>query len=330
MASANPDKLDDAAVAVPVEVRNALAAAVGQHGLAERIAAFNRASQQPDRLTVQPDLHTGPLSAAVATGNTIDSRLTQVARAFRSAGERYVGPAGPGYPAAGLYVLPESNLASMLGSFMPQFRAADGGYEVRGPDGQWYLVRTVPPPGAPALARTESTVDLGNPHLWLGIAVAGQIGLSGSALDPPFRSAPPEAYDYVHFGENGIPQVGPDVAGQDEPMPDAPPGLWEPENALREGAKQADARHMGVHRTQASYYVDPQTGDRVAVVDAATIRYSNETDAAHVSWGRLGSDPQGRPTVVPTPDEDCGVGSAGQPTVRTANPMRVPLEGGGD
>jgi hypothetical protein len=133
----------------------------------------------------------------------------------------------------------------------------------------------------------------------------------------------------VNFDESGIPHVGPRVAGQDRPVPDSPPdGLWEPVNALREAAKQANARHMGVHRVQASYYVDSQTGERVAVVDAASIAYGNENNDAQVRWGRLATDQRGRPMIVPTPDDVCEV--PGQPSVRNANPIRVPLGKDGD
>jgi hypothetical protein len=323
-ASANPDKLDDAAEAVPAEVTDVLARAAGPQGLAASISEFNRASQSPQRITVPADL-SGPLSAAVATGAEIDAQLGRVAAAFRAAGNR---PFGPGRP-PGLLVLPDAALASRLETSRPRFRSGPaGGYQVLGPNGQWYRVSAVPPLGAAPLARREGTYDFGNDHLWLGTVVDFQLGSAGG-IDVPFRAAPPEAYDHVNVGPNGIPHVGPGAPGHDQPLGPLPPdGLHEAAGAIvAAGEQHAHARHMGVVRTQATYYVDPQTGENVAVVDAAGVAYSNTDDAAHVRWGRLASDEHGNPTVVPTPDEDCGVGNPpGQPIARTANPIRVPLD----
>src|SRR5919197_2517578 len=54
-ASANPDKLDDAAAAVAPDLRRLLASAAAPQGLAARIAEFNGAAQSPERSTVTAD-----------------------------------------------------------------------------------------------------------------------------------------------------------------------------------------------------------------------------------------------------------------------------------
>jgi hypothetical protein len=76
-----------------------------------------------------------------------------------------------------------------------------------------------------------------------------------------------------------------------------------------------------VFRTQATYYVDGR-GERVAVIDAASIRYDNGTNEAIVTSGRLSTDDRGRPEIVPQPPDPITC----LPPDESRTSFRIPLE----
>ena len=74
------------------------------------------------------------------------------------------------------------------------------------------------------------------------------------------------------------------------------------QGGLAEAAKGMSARNASVVHTQTTFYVDPRTNQRVAVVDGAQIRYDNDTNDAIVTSGRLHVDDRGRPSLKARPD----------------------------
>jgi hypothetical protein len=413
-ASADPAKLEKAAAAVPAEVKDALEQAVVHGNLASEIARFTSAPQNPLRLSISAEGLVGALATARSTGNELDARLVQIAAEFRRAGgERagvpwgWQGPVAPGAPAsgpgdpAGTVYVDDAALQAALAKWAhpgPMVgagalsgpstirRRADGRTEIRGPDGAWYIVSATPPPGTTPLGRYQTTVDFTNPSAGVGIAAAGTYAGIGGSTNPRGAYAPPEAYGYVRFDENGMPVVGPgggagqlplrapgvgglvkpgDVQGtkapgrytgepgSTAPPPAAggePPALEGPLgtrrgriasggaliNVFAEMAKAANIRNKNIVHTQTSYYVDPRTGQRVAVVNAARITYEKPYDrdpsAADddrqyvvIRWGQLTTEADlGRPVVVARPG-DPGVHGLDGRYPSEASTYRIPM-----
>jgi hypothetical protein len=351
--SANPSKLEAAAQAVPAELRTALASAPAV--LNERVAVFTRGHQSPDRITVSADALAGSLATVVARGNQLDAHLIRVAAAFRTAGGNGRPPGFVGPIAGDVLRLDDGVLLAELARWNdPQplaFRPGpDGGYEVRGPDGHWYTMRDAPPVGGVPLDRQQEVTDFGNSP-WFAVSAAFIIGVTGGQTQPMSRAAPPSAYEHIHLDENGYPVAEPGVTGHTPVLGGRPPGDPPPDpdspqgnirayafegaalglNGLIEAGKHANARHKNVFRTQTTFYVDPQSGQRVAVVDAASIRYSNDDNEAIVTSGRLSSDDDGRAVLVPRPpdppDPDApACPSPDQQAMRPPTTLRIPLE----
>ncbi len=226
--------------------------------------------------------------------------------------------------------------------------------QVRGPDGQWYTIATRPPPDAPVLATSpQAPVDFGNPDfhtIWTARGI-----LQGQASDSPLRHAPPGAYDHVGWGPDGRLVVGLDAGANlppgprpplenidPPPMPAAPappggapaPGVDRPAGPavgggaeLAQGvfaglAQAADERHAGVYQTQTNFYVDPQTGEHVAVVDAAHVLYDEGGDVLVVP-GRMDFADPGRPEFVPL---DVLYPPGPEPSMSAPNVITIPAE----
>jgi hypothetical protein len=114
----------------------------------------------------------------------------------------------------------------------------------------------------------------------------------------------------------------------------APLGLV---NALAEGVKAANLRNKNIVHTQTSYYVDPRSHQRIAVVNAARITfekpYDSDPSAANdnlryivVRWGQLTTEAdQGRPVVVARPG-DPGVRGLDGRYPSEASTYRIPVE----
>lgn len=341
-ASANPAKLEAAAQAVPEEVKSDLQSSV--ESLIEQINTFNRGTQQPERIAVSSESHAGSMALVYSRGNQLDEHLRHVAAAFRTAGgshpEDFIGPVAPG-----LMFMDDAALQAELDRWnTPQsleFRPTDdGGYEVQGPDGHWYTVQEVPPLGAPPLGQNQEVVDFGNPDYGMVLSAGIIIGLTGGSTSPASRPAPPSAYEYIHLDENGYPVAGSDVTGhsvapRDPLAGDAgttgADGIGLVQGGLSEASNYVDDRYRNVYQTQTTFYVDPVTNERVAVVDAASIRYDNDTNEAIVTSGRLSTNDDGQPTIVPRPnDPDPDAASCptddGQPSVGPASELRIPVE----
>lgn len=348
-ASADPARLEAAAQAVPKEVRGRLANAAA--GLSDRIATFNAGTQSPERITVSDDLLAGGVARAVGVGRELDGRLVRTAAAFRAAGgghpPGFVGPVLPGP----IRYLDDATLQAELSRWnscpppIAFHRQPDGTFTVTGPDGHEYVMRDGPPPGALPLGSRQDVVDLGNPDFGFVMSAAVIIGLTGGSTQTLARQAPPSAYEHIHLDENGYAVVGPGVTGHTQPpgsLPvdastDPPTGRQLPFagaqlalGGLYEAARHADARWQNVFRTQTTFYVDPATGQRVAVVDAASIRYDNDGNDAIVTSGRLSVDDDGRPTLIEPPPEydpdatSCPTGD--QEAIRPSRTQRIPLE----
>lgn len=338
-ASADPARLEAAALAVPEELRTELVD--GHQRLGDLLATFSGSTQSPDRIFLNPEYITGWMGRAYERGEELDQRLIRVAAAFRAAGDgRPPGFVGPLAPSAVLF-MDEAALAGELDRWNdPQpleFRQRDdGGYDVRGRDGHWYRVQTGPPIGGVPLDSRQEVADLGNPDYGLVMGAAITIGLTGGSSQPMVRSAPPSAYDHIHLDANGNPVAGPGVTGQSlapRPRPpgdagaEAADGIGLVEGALHEASQYVDERHRNVYRTQTTYYVDPHSGDRVAVVDAASIRYDNDSNDAIVTSGRLSTDDRGRPELVPPPsDPNAPICVPSGPSFEASNTLRIPLE----
>lgn len=354
IASADPARLEDAAQAVPAQLRTELIN--GHQRLTDLLETFSTSPQSPDRIFINPDYITGWMGRAYGRGIALDEHLMRVARAFRDAGDGRP----PGFmlpvPGAVLY-LDDAALQGELDRWDDplsiEFRPRDGGgYEVRGPDGEWYAVATAPPLGAVPLDRRQGVVDLSNPDFGLAMITATVLGGTGASTQPSSRPAPPEAYDYIHLDEDGYPVPGPGVTGHSAtpgslPPDDAPDypverrpdgrrwlnpggmslgtargeGLGLIAGAISEANKYADEEHRNVLRTQTTYYVDGR-GERVAVVDAARIRYDNNTNEAIVTSGRLSTNDRGRPELVPQPPDPITC----LPPDESRTSFRVPLE----
>lgn len=340
-ASADPVRLEAAAQAVPEELAAALSTAPAT--LSEKIARFNAGTQSPERLTVSDDAHAGAMSRAVSRGAELDLHLVRVAAAFRLADSgQPPGFTGPALP--GLRYVDEAALDAELVRWADtsEFRfqqRPDGGFDVVGPGGQTFALRDGPP-GAVPLDRRQQVSDLGNPAFSMVMGAAITIGLTGGSTQPMSRPAPPQAYVFVQLTPDGFPVAGPDVAGHSPRPGSLPPGDAGASRAeaiglvgggLFEAGKHAHARHRNVLRTQATFYVDPRTGERVAVVDAASIRYDNDSNEATVTSGRLSVGAGGRPTLVPRPpeidpdDPACPTGPRGA-GVGPATTLRIPLQ----
>lgn len=358
-ASANPTKLEQAAAMVPAEVKGALEAAVTYGHLASKFDQFTSAAQEPVRLRVDREAHVGALATARSIGNEIDTRLVRIASEFRVAGGTPGHPIFP--PSTSTLVVDEAKVGAGLNQWGlaqgPEFRQrGDGKFEMLGPDGSWYVVSASPPIGAPALGTSEGTIDFENPQAGVEISAAVINGMFGYSRGPQVRAPGRATYDHLHFDENGIPIVT-DVPG-DQRLPQVPPGApgrgpekpppMRPEplhprvgygvqpkpgpgfvvGAIAEGLKHADAANVNIARTHTTFYMDPVTGQRIAVVNAAAIRYDNETGEGIVSWGRLSIDPRGRLRVVerpPDPDEPCVPGQS----VENATEIRIPAKAAG-
>jgi hypothetical protein len=347
-ASADPARLEAAAQAVPAELAAVLSTAPA--GLSEKIAGFNAGDQSPERIAVSDDAHAGAMSRTVSRGAELDLHLIRVAAAFRVAdGGRPPGFTGP--PLPGLRYVDEAALTAELGRWADtsEFRfqqRPDGGFDVVGPGGQTFALRDGPPPGAVPLDQRQQVSDLGNPAFGLVMGAAIMIGLTGGSSQPVSRPAPPQAYEFVQLTPDGFPVAGPDVAGHSPRPGSLPPGDAGASRAeaiglvgggMYEAGKHASARYRNVFRTQATFYVDPRTGERVAVVDAASIRYDNDNNEATVTSGRLSVDGDGRPTIVARPPEvdpdaaACptgpgGPGASGGSRAEPATTLRIPLQ----
>jgi hypothetical protein len=337
-ASADPARLEAAAQAVPAELRAVLAA--GPAGLSDAISEFSGGGQSPPRITVSEDELAGALFRVIAQGDALDTFLVRVAAAFRAAGSGLVGPGMP----AGILTLGDAFLTAEMARWANpqevQFRVGpDGNYEVLGPDGYWYTMATVPPAGATPLATTQQVIDLGNPNWGLMVAAGATIGLTGGSTSPDARPAPPSAYNYVQFDANGNLVTSPGAAGLTQPPRGLPPdassdpptgrqlpfaGAQLALGGFHEAMKYADAEYQNVLSTNTTFYLDPNTGQRVAVVDAASIRYDNGNNEAIITSGRLTVDDQGNPTIVATPTDydapDC-TGAQERPSE-----IRIPVE----
>lgn len=348
-ASANPARLDAAARAVPDETRARLASASAT--LSERIAAFNRGTQSPERIRVSADLLAGAVARAVGVGEELDARLVRTAAAFRAAGAgqppAFTGPALPG-----LMFLDDARLEAEIAAWtncpwlLTFDRRGDGTLVLLGPDSQEYVMRDAPPPGALPLGASQDVVDLGNPEFGFGQAASITVGLAGGQVQRPLRYPPPEAYEHIRLASDGRPVLAGAATPVGEPVPGMPPdGPAEPPGGnygwsaiastaqvglagFREGMKFRDMRWRNVVRAQATYYVDPTTGERVAVVDAARIQYDDGANEAIVTSGRLSISERGRPVLIePPPDNDpdapaCPTG----PPTGPPRTLRVPLE----
>lgn len=383
-ASADPERLEDAAAAVPAEVKDALEQAVVRGGLASKVDDFARQRQHPLRLGLSGEALVGALATARSTGNELDTRLVRIAAEFRRAGGYGRNPEGPQdrvAPPANTYqhtmYMDDAALQAGVDQWGlgqgPEFRQDDDGrFRVLGPDGRWYLVVTSPPPGAPLLGRTQGTNDFTNPDSGAVLSAAAINGFMGGSTDPHGFWAPREAYRYVQFDGNGMPIVGTNAGAYYGDLPEPVQGLvtpgdlegptgdrpYEPANTdplpgapkrpldapvgkgpldspagrgaaaigvvggIAEYAKHTDVRNKNIFHTQVGFYVDPRTGQRVAVANVASIGYwkpyedgdpSTEEDDrvyAVVRWGRLAATPNGRPTVV-TRCDDPGFSAGG-------------------
>jgi hypothetical protein len=409
MASADPQKLEDAAAAVPAVVTQALEQAVTHGGLAAKINQFAQYTQDPFRVRVDSGELVGALASASTKGNELDNRLVRIAAEFRRAGGSrpvpwgWQGPVVPGAsavsPAPNTRYMDDAALRGGLNEWGRnhglQFRKReDEKVEMRGPDGNPYLVVGSPPQGTPPVGSNEGAIDFTNPVAGVSISMAVVNGALGGTTDP-FIYAPREAYNHVQLDPNGIPIIGPNAGDHSQPLPrpvaglakpgdvnqplprpnpdeeptvpwrkgeqalpwrsssapgwwrgpsEAPPGLrWEPipgtrdplntprgrraagialVGALAEAAKHTNVRNKNIFRARTTFYVDPRTGQRVAVVDVASITYEKRDDDGDpatdprqhvvVRWGRLTTDELGRPTVVahpanPEPFSEAGI-----------------------
>lgn len=178
--SANPDKLDRAAAAVPAGLGALLTRAPST--VQEAIAGFERQAQEPRLVEVDRAAIVAGVFAAVREGHRIDRRLIELAAAFRTAdtaGHTHA-PVGPD----GVITRYDRDIAELLVRWSgfeeaPWFRDhswLDGEREVRGPSDRWYRLSPTPPPGAEPLTRLEGVFDLGNPE-------------HGKNLGPPYSSA---------------------------------------------------------------------------------------------------------------------------------------------
>lgn len=348
-ASADPAKLEAAARAVPGDLAAALANA--HLVLSDMIDRFHRGTQSPERIRVDPDL-AGALQRVVRWGDDLDLHLVRVAAAFRAAGDGrppgFIGPLASG----GVRYMDDDALVNEMARWdvcrPVEFRQRDDGtYEVLGPDGHWYVTRDAPPMGAVPLDRQQAVVDLGYDHRFVQSA-AFVVGATGGSTQPLARPAPPAAYEYIHLDENGYPVVGPEVTGHSgapgslplstdgsdprNPRDAAFGGVGLVMAGLVEAGKYADAKYTNVFRTQTTFYVDPQTGERVAVVDAARITYNNSSGDAIVTSGRLSTDDRGDPVLVPRPPEydpdapHCPSPDPDQPSIGPATRIHIPAE----
>jgi hypothetical protein len=349
-ASADPDKLDVAAEAVPVEVRDRLSLA--STALDDAIARFQRGTQSPERVTVSTDLPSG-LATTVQAGGELDGRLARAAVAFRRAGaDTPPGFVGPGVPGGVVYLDDDALRVALappdLETSSLQFNRRPDGTLTVTQGGQEYVVVDAPPPGTLPTAVSEGVVDLGNPDFPFILAAAAVIGLTGGQTQPMDRSAPPSAYQYIHIDEYGyaVPAAG--VTGHTRATAGLPPqGADVPQTtraaaadavaqlggALSELGKHSDARFDNVFRMQTTFYEDPVSGEQVAVVNAASIRYDNDSNEAVIVSGRLSVGDDGQPTLIAPPkvtdpspqDTDyCPPGTA--PSIGPSPVLRVPLE----
>lgn len=338
--SADPAQLEAAAAAVPADVASGLQ--WEPDTLADLLVRFARGEQVPERISVDPQHHMDILRAAIGGGEGIDAELVRVAAAFRTAGNgatRPPGFIGPWMPSR-ILSMDDGALQSAVSAWLGpttadvSFRKGAGGaWEVRGPDGNWFRMVDSPPPGALPLDQVEKTVDFANPDFGMVLSAFILIGLTGGQTQPMDRAAPREAYQYIHFDDQGYPVAGPDVAGLSQPV--RPPVLGDAsvskieaigmvQGGLAEAAKGMSARNASVVHTQTTFYVDPRTNQRVAVVDGAQIRYDNDTNDAIVTSGRLHVDDRGRPSLVARPDAN----TSSQPSIGPSTTLRIPAKEG--
>lgn len=335
--SADPAQLEAAAAAVPADVSSQLD--YEPETLADLLVRFARGEQVPERIAVDPQHHLDLLRAAVGEGKGIDTELVRVAAAFRTAGDAGAPPPGfigPWVPSR-ILSLDDGALRSAVAAWQGpvtaevSFRTGAGGWEVRGPDGNWYTMVDTPPPGAPRLAQVEKTVDFANPDFGMVLSAFVLIGLTGGQTQPMDRAAPRRAYDYIHFDDEGYPVAGAEIAGLSQPT--RPPVLGDAsvsrieaiglvQGGLAEASKGMSAANASIVHTQTTFYVDPLTNRRVAVVDGARIRYDNDSNDAIVTSGRLHVDDRGRPSLRPRPQ----AGTSGQPVITPATTLRIPAK----
>lgn len=330
VASANPDKLVLASQAADWL---AISLSSNVSALEEDIVRYNQSAavEAGHAAPVSLDLHAGEFAVVIGKGDDIDLHLVRVAAAFSDLGSPAMGPmpsdiVGWPYTAADDAISAEVDRWDQEHGM--QFRQGDGGMEVQGPDGHWYPVVDRPPPGAPPLGGNQETVDLGNPDFGFNMSAAIIYGLAGGgSTHHGYGSMPPGAYENIHFDENGRLVPGPEV-GENGPPPMHPPapgdaggntpgvivpgsgGGWgNIQGGLAAATEHASSRHDGVHHMQTTYYVDPETGERVAVVNAAKMMYSS--DEIIIREGRLTFDENGEPEVVhPPPPGDPSAPSA--------------------
>lgn len=334
--SADPAQLEAAAQAVGADVMAQLDTAADD--LADLLTRFSRGYQMPELVKVDTVHHMGMLRWAIEEGKAIDTELVRVAAAFRTAGrrrERPPGFIGPFMPSRVL-TLDDGQLSSAVAAWKGPVTAdlgfrkgADGRYEVRAPDGNWYVMVDTPPSGAPRLAQVEKTVDFENPDFGMVLSAFILIGLTGGQTQPMDRAAPRRAYDYIHLDDQGYPVAGPEIVGLSQPT--RPPVLGDAsvskieaiglvQGGLAEASKGMSAANASIVHTQTTFYVDPATNRRVAVVDAAQIRYDNDTNDAIVMSGRLHVDDRGRPSIAPRPASGTG------PVFTPPTTLRIPAK----
>jgi hypothetical protein len=98
------------------------------------------------------------------------------------------------------------------------------------------------------------------------------------------------------------------------------------QNGLAEYLKHSDAEHAGVNRVQTTFYIDPETGERVAVVDAARVFYDNQSGDAIVESGRLSVNEEGEPVIIDRPIGTREHPTSEQPNMGPAGDIRIPAE----
>lgn len=341
VSQANPDKLMRASQAadwLDISLRSSLSPLEGDIVRYNQSAGVGMGNIAPVNL----DLHAGEFHAGLRQGDDIDLHLVRVAAAFYNVGHPVMGPLPSdiiGWP----YVADDAAIGAEVDRWDQelgmQFRQGESGMEVRGPDGNWYRIVDRPPLGVPSLGSTQETVDLGNPEFGFTLSAAIIYGLlGGGSTHHGYGSMPPGAYDNIRFDENGHIVMGPEV-GETGPPPmhppaqdgagDPPPGVIVPDRgggwsniqgALAAATEHANHQHDGIHHMQTTYYIDPETGERVAVVNAAKMFYGQDElgrDEIVIREGRLSFDGNGEPEIIHPPPP-------GEPREPTAPPFPAP------
>lgn len=360
-ACADVAKLLTASRAVPDLLRQTLDLAPQR--LSTDIEDFNSATQEPRVIARVPEELSEEARVRISEGEGIDTFLARTAEAFLIAGHSgrppgFIGPVVPGSVAhTDIVYADEQKLSKTLEKLnrplsdpLPtlladetfpddgKMRRRDGKTEIKGPGGQWYVVSTTIPYRGALISSWEGPHDFGNSHLWLeGSAHVVTLGEVESV-----RPAPPRAYQHITFDINGnalieIPAKPAPLQPYKPPPGDAPADPATADRGARVGARVdlfsgalagfsqgAHLRYSGNMAARVQYYVDPSTGQRVAVVDAVSIGYNDDNDPV-VATGRMTFDERGHPSIVarpPDPGDPCVTGdhpviSSAPDTVRT-------------